>query len=108
MLLPCLPWARPRSISSRRGFGRETLWERGAPQQGIGLQRLIDLEVQLDGGGKRKNKIWTDFRPERNIRPQFQGKGATPWLLARRSGLASGIYNRLPADTRVIEPVDFE
>ena len=36
----------------------------------------------------------------RNIRPQFQGKRAHPQMLARRNGLARGIYNRLREDDR--------
>ena len=56
--------------------------------------------IQMDEGGDWKNEIWTDLSAERRAKLRFQGVGAHPWLLERRSGLASGIYNRLVEDDR--------
>ena len=54
----------------------------------------------MDEGGVRKNEIRTELRTHRRIKYQFQGAGAHPWLLDRRSGPARGIYNRLLEDDR--------
>ena len=36
------------------------------------------LCLQMVGGGERESEIWTDLRSGRNIRVQFQAKGASP------------------------------
>ena len=43
----------------------------------LGSPRII----QMDSGDEWRNEIRTDFCTNRNIRLQFHGKGARPWLL---------------------------
>ena len=54
--------------------------------------------IRMYAGGEWGNGIPLDSSTGRNIRLQFQGKGANPWLLGRRNGFARGIYNRRAAD----------
>ena len=54
----------------------------------------------MDEGGERKNEIQMEAASWRRVKLQFQGIGAHPWLLGRRSGLARGTYNRLIEDAR--------
>ena len=49
----------------------------------------------MDSGGECEKEVWTGLRSEPNVRLQFQGKGAHPWMLERRNGLARDIYYRL-------------
>ena len=56
--------------------------------------------IQMDEGGEWRNDIWTDLRAEWGIKLQFQGVGAQPWELERRSALAGGIFSRLIEDGR--------
>ena len=49
-------------------------------------------------GGLWEDEIRTGSFPERQIKLEFQVKGARPWLRERRSGLARRSYNRLAAD----------
>ena len=51
--------------------------------------------VQMDSDEGKENETLADFWTGRNVRLQFQGKDAHPWLLPRRIGLARGIYGRL-------------
>ena len=46
------------------------------------------------------SEIWTDFWSRRQIKARFQAKGARPWPVERRSGLARVIYSRLAAGGR--------
>ena len=57
---------------------------------------------RVDSEGEWENEVWTDLRSERNIRLQFQCKGARPCMLGRRNGLARGIYSRLHEDGRFV------
>ena len=56
--------------------------------------------IEVDEGGGWENDIRADFRAERQIKLQFQGKGARPRLLELRNGLARGICRRSVADDR--------
>ena len=56
--------------------------------------------TRIDGAGEWENEIRADFRAERSISLQLQGKGAPPWVLERRKGIARGIYNRSVASDR--------
>ena len=44
--------------------------------------------------------MWTEVRSERRMKVLFQGVGARPWILERRSCFARGMYNRLKEDDR--------
>ena len=52
----------------------------------------------MDEGGGWKNEIWTGPCVERQIKVQFRGVGAHPWLLEGRNGLVRGISQRLCGD----------
>ena len=47
--------------------------------------------IQTDAGGAWGYGKRTDFRTKRNNRPQIHGRGAHPWSLGRRNGIARGI-----------------
>ena len=57
----------------------------------------------MDSGGEWRTEVWADSCSERNIRLQFRGKGARPWVLERRNGFARGIYNRLRGKGRFVD-----
>ena len=59
--------------------------------------------LQVDNGGERDTELRTDVCPEMEMRLQFQGEGAHPWLLGRCNGLARGIYSRPDEDCRVAD-----
>ena len=51
--------------------------------------------------GEWKDEVRADSRAARRIKLQFQGVGAHPWLLARRTGPARGICGRPTEDDRL-------
>ena len=54
----------------------------------------------MNEGGEWKNELRPELRPERRIELLPQRVGAHQWVLERRSGSASIIYNRLKEDDR--------
>ena len=56
--------------------------------------------IHTDEGGEWGNEVWADLCAGRQIKLQFQGVGAHPWSLERRTGFARGISNRLIGDDR--------
>ena len=70
-----------------------------------GLRFLGDRVVyrwRVAANGRPKRVAANGPCPARNIRLQSQGKGAHPWKLARRHGVARGIFNRLREDARFV------
>ena len=52
-----------------------------------GLRFLVNCVCS----GEWESEVWAGWYYERDIRLQFQGKGARPWMLERRNGLPRGI-----------------
>ena len=58
--------------------------------------------LQSVTGGGWENDVWAHLRSGRDIRLQSQGRGALPWKLERREGLAHSVY-KLHEDGRSVD-----